>query len=71
MRYAIYKEDLFYTNCPIYVLNDKTNCYEMNGEDSFYFQKEDVLGQKEFLLFQDSASAEGVRLSYQQVKSGC
>lgn len=51
MDYAIYKEDLQYKNCPVYILNEQTNCYEMNGDNAIYFTRDDIEGQEEFLFF--------------------
>lgn len=71
MNYAIYKEDLLYKNCPIYILNEKTQCYEMNGAEPFYFKQENVQGQNDFLLFDKLIIAKGAISLCQQTKLNC
>lgn len=71
MLYAIYKEDLLYQNCPIYWLNNQTDCYDMNGQSDIYFKREEVEQEEFFLLFQTLEEAQEVKNKWKQTKINC
>lgn len=49
---AIYIGDVRFEQCPVFELNEETNCFEMVVDKEFTYEKECVEEDSDFLIFE-------------------
>lgn len=49
---AIYIGDVRFEQCPVFELNEETNCFEMVVDKEFRYEKECVEEDSDFLIFE-------------------